>query len=51
MEYSLRPVAKRLSELLSMEVPLAADVTGAGRQSAGASLRPGRIMCLRICVS
>ncbi len=46
MEYSLRPVAKRLSELLSMEVPLAADVTGPDAKALAASLRPGRIMLL-----
>lgn len=46
MEYSLRPVAKRLSKLLSMEVPLAADVTGPDAKALAASLRPGRIMLL-----
>ncbi|MBQ9979945.1 MAG: phosphoglycerate kinase [Oscillospiraceae bacterium] len=45
-KYSLAPVAKRLSELLEMEVPLAADVTGPDAAAKAAALQSGQAMLL-----
>ena len=39
MKYSLAPVAKRLSERLGTEVPLAADVIGPDAQAKAAALK------------
>jgi len=44
--FSLAPVAKRLSELLGTEVPLAADVTGDSAKKLSNNLKPGEIMLL-----
>jgi len=44
--FSLKPVAKRLSELLGREVPLAGDVTGDSAKALAAALKPGEIMLL-----
>ncbi len=46
MKYSLAPVAKRLSELLGVEVKLADDVVGESAKSMAAALRPGDVMLL-----
>jgi phosphoglycerate kinase len=40
---SLRPVAKRLGELLGTEVPLAADVTGPAAAAVAAGLHDGQV--------
>ena len=45
-EYSLAPVAKRLSELLGREIPLAADVIGEDARAKVAALNDGDIMLL-----
>ena len=45
-ELSLAPVAKRLGELLGMEVPLASDVVGQDAQAKAKALKPGEIMLL-----
>lgn len=45
-EFSLAPVAKRLSELLGKEVKMAADVVGESAQALAASLREGEAMLL-----
>ncbi len=46
MKYSLAPVAKRLSELLGVEVKLANDVVGESAKSMAAALQPGDVMLL-----
>ena len=43
---SLAPVAKRLSELLGMDVGMAADVVGPDAQAKAAALQPGQILLL-----
>lgn len=43
---SLRPVAKRLSELLGQEVIFASDIIGEDAQAKAAALKPGQIMLL-----
>ena len=43
---SLKPVAKRLSELLGKEVIMAEDVVGPDAQAKAAALKPGQIMLL-----
>lgn len=45
-EFSLAPVAKRLSELLGKEVKMAADVVGESAQSLASSLQEGKAMLL-----
>lgn len=45
-EFSLAPVAARLSELLGQEVKMAKDVVGESAQSLAASLKDGEIMLL-----
>ena len=45
-KYSLRPVAKRLSELLGLEVTLAGDVVGEDAQRLASKLMPGEVMLL-----
>jgi len=44
--YSLRPVAVRLGELLGEPVPLAADCVGAAVEAEARALRPGGILLL-----
>lgn len=46
MEFTLGPVAKRLSELLGQEVPLAADCIGPDAEAASAQLQPGDAVLL-----
>ncbi len=46
MQYSLKPVAKRLSELLGQEVKMATDVIGESAQSLVDSLQPKEVMLL-----
>ncbi len=46
MKYSLAPVAKRLSELLGKEVPLAADVIGPDAKAKAAALKDGDVMMI-----
>ncbi len=46
MKYSLAPVAKRLSELLGKEVPLAADVIGEDAKAKAAALKDGDVMLI-----
>ena len=46
MKYSLAPVAKRLSERLGVEVPLAADVIGDDAKAKAAALKDGDVMLL-----
>lgn len=46
MKYSLAPVAKRLSELLNMDVKMASDVIGDSAKSLAASLKEGEVMLL-----
>ncbi|MEG0771188.1 MAG: phosphoglycerate kinase [Clostridia bacterium] len=46
MKYSLAPVAKRLSELLNMNVTLAKDVIGEDATSKAAALKDGEVMLL-----
>ena len=43
---TLAPVAKRLSELLGMEVIFASDVVGEDAQAKAAALQPGQLMLL-----
>ncbi|MDY6060923.1 MAG: phosphoglycerate kinase [Oscillospiraceae bacterium] len=45
-EFSLAPVAARLSELLGQEVKMAKDVVGESAQSLAASLKAGEVMLL-----
>ncbi|MEG2569879.1 MAG: phosphoglycerate kinase [Clostridia bacterium] len=45
-KFSLAPVAKRLSELLSRPVVMAGDVVGADAKDKAKALRPGEIMLL-----
>lgn len=45
-EFSLAPVAARLSELLGTDVILAEDVTGASAKSVAKSLEPGQVALL-----
>jgi len=44
---SMEPVAARLSELLGMEVILAADVAGPDAQAKAAALQPGQVLLLQ----
>ena len=46
MKYSLAPVAKRLSELLGCDVPLASDVIGDDAKAKAAALKSGEVMLL-----
>lgn len=46
MKYSLKPIAKRLSELLGKEVHMADDVIGDSAKNLAASLREGDVMLL-----
>lgn len=46
MKYSLAPVAKRLSEKLGVEVPLAADVVGEDAHAKSAALKDGDVMLI-----
>ncbi len=46
MKYSLAPVAKRLSELLSIPVTLASDVVGEDAQAKAAALQDGQVLLL-----
>ena len=46
MQYSLAPVAKRLSELLGQEVKLASDVVGESAKALAADLKDGEVMLL-----
>ena len=46
MKYSLAPVAKRLSERLGVEVPLAADVIGEDAKAKAAALKDGDVMLI-----
>lgn len=46
MKYTLAPVAKRLSELLGVNVALAADVVGADAVAKAASLKAGEVLLL-----
>ena len=45
-QLSLKPVAKRLSELLGKEVIMAEDVVGPDAQAKAAALQPGQILLL-----
>ncbi len=45
-KYSLKPVAKRLSELLNMEVKMADDVIGESAHSLASSLQDGEAMLI-----
>jgi len=45
-KYSLAPVAARLSELLGVNVPLAADTIGADAKAKAAALKDGEVMLL-----
>ena len=45
-EFSLAPVAARLSELLGVEVKMAADVVGESAQALAASLKEGEVLLL-----
>ena len=45
-EYSLAPVAKRLSELLGQEVKMAKDVIGNDAKTLAANLKDGEVMLL-----
>ncbi len=46
MEFSLGPVAQRLSELLEKEVPLIEDCVGPAAEAASAALKPGDVVLL-----
>ena len=46
MKYSLKPVAKRLSEMLGVEVKMADDVIGPSAKALAASLKDGEVMLL-----
>ena len=45
-KYSLAPVAKRLSELLGVEVPLATDTIGEDAKAKAAALKDGEVMLI-----
>ncbi|MCD8126463.1 MAG: phosphoglycerate kinase [Clostridiales bacterium] len=45
-ELSMKPVAKRLSELLGQEVIMAADIVGEDAQAKAAALQPGQLLLL-----
>ena len=45
-EFSMKPVAARLSELLGQEVKMAEDVVGESAQSLAASLKDGEVLLL-----
>lgn len=45
-KYSMKPVAKRLKELLGQPVALAADVVGEDAQKKAKALKPGEVMLL-----
>ena len=45
-EFSLKPVAKRLSELLETPIAMATDVVGTSAQTLAADLKDGEIMLL-----
>ena len=45
-KFSLAPVAKRLSEILSVEVKFASDVVGESAQALASSLKDGEVMLL-----
>ena len=45
-EFSLKPVAARLSELLGIEVKMASDVVGESAKSLAASLKEGEVLLL-----
>lgn len=45
-KFSMKPTAKRLSELLGKEVKLAADVIGPDAKAKAAALKPGEILML-----
>ena len=45
-EFSLKPVAARLSELLGIEVKMASDVVGESAKSLAASLGEGEVLLL-----
>lgn len=45
-EFSMKPVAARLSELLGLEVKMADDVVGPSAQALAASLKDGEVMLL-----
>ena len=45
-EFSMKPVAKRLSELLGKEVKMADDVVGESAQALAASLQDGEVLLL-----
>ena len=46
VKFSLSPVAKRLSELLGIEVQMAADVIGPDAKAKAAALKPGQVLLL-----
>ena len=46
MKFSLSPVAKRLSEILGMEVKMASDVVGDSAKSLVAQMNPGDVVIL-----
>ena len=46
MKYSLKPVAKRLSEMLGVEVKMAEDVIGPSAKELAAGLKDGEVMLL-----
>ena len=46
VKFSLAPVAKRLSELLGIEVQMAKDVIGADAKAKAAALKPGEVLLL-----
>ncbi|SDL18895.1 phosphoglycerate kinase [Maridesulfovibrio ferrireducens] len=45
-KYSLKPVAKRLSEYLGIDVPLAPDCIGSEVEKMAADLKPGQVLML-----
>ena len=45
-EYSLKPVAARLSELLKVDVPLAPDCIGPKTEKMASALKPGQVLLL-----
>ncbi|MFZ1382707.1 MAG: phosphoglycerate kinase [Scrofimicrobium sp.] len=45
-DYSLAPIAKRLSELLGQDVVLAEDVTGDSAKAVAAAVQPGQVALL-----
>ena len=46
VKFSLAPIAKRLSELLGIEVQMATDVIGADAKAKAAALKPGQVLLL-----